>query len=133
MVTDSTPVHDWSFSSSGSNFSLLIKRDDLTDTAASGNKIRKLEFLLAQAVEEKSDALISVGGTASNHCRAVAALAGRVGIDKVFLVLRKDRYFGGVHGNLLLNNVFGAHTTLVDTKTYVRHLVSFFCLKRFFL
>lgn len=37
---------------------------------------------------------------------------------QVFLVLRKDRYFGGVQGNLLLNNVFGAHTTLIDTKTY---------------
>jgi D-cysteine desulfhydrase len=120
LANDPTPVHQWSFSHAGTKLSLLIKRDDLSDTSASGNKIRKLEFLLAEALDSGADALVSVGGTGSNHCRAVAALAGRVGIEKVFLVLRKDRYFEGVQGNLLLNNVFGAHTYLVDATTYAR-------------
>ncbi len=121
MLTESTPVTPWTFSHNGKRFSLLIKRDDLTDVSASGNKIRKLEFLLADALRCDADALVSVGGTASNHCRAVAALAGRVGIDKTFLVLRKDRYFQNeAEGNLLLDNVFGAHTVLVDAKTYAQ-------------
>ncbi len=101
------------------SFSLLIKRDDMTEAAASGNKVRKLEFLFAEAQESGADALISVGGTASNHCRAVATLAGRAGWEKCFLVLRKDRYYGGqAQGNMLLSNVFGARTYLVDVETY---------------
>lgn len=58
MVTETTPVSPWQFSHNAATFSLLIKRDDLTDLSASGNKIRKLEFLLAEALEKNADALI---------------------------------------------------------------------------
>ena len=49
---------------------IWVKRDDLTGCALSGNKIRKLEFSLAQAVEEGCDTVITCGGLQSNHCRA---------------------------------------------------------------
>ena len=53
---------------------IWIKRDDLTGCLTSGNKVRKLEFILAQALADGFDALITAGGTQSNHCRAVAVL-----------------------------------------------------------
>jgi D-cysteine desulfhydrase len=48
----------------------FIKRDDLADFVLSGNKARKLEFLLADAIDKGSDCVITVGGIQSNHCRA---------------------------------------------------------------
>jgi D-cysteine desulfhydrase len=70
MQEQATPVQPWTFSAGPDGpFSLLIKRDDMTDVAASGNKIRKLEFLLAEAREEGADALISVGGERKERAR----------------------------------------------------------------
>ena len=51
---------------------IWVKRDDLTGCVASGNKVRKLEFILAQAIANGCHTLITAGGTQSNHCRAVA-------------------------------------------------------------
>ena len=56
---------------------IWIKRDDLTGAATSGNKIRKLEFLLADALAQGCDTIITSGGVQSNHCRAVALLGAR--------------------------------------------------------
>jgi 1-aminocyclopropane-1-carboxylate deaminase/D-cysteine desulfhydrase-like pyridoxal-dependent ACC family enzyme len=47
-----------------------IKRDDVTDFLASGNKVRKLEFLLADAIQKGCDSVITIGGLQSNHCRS---------------------------------------------------------------
>src|SRR5690625_5969759 len=51
---------------------IWLKRDDLTGSVLSGNKIRKLEFILARALEQGCDTLITCGGLQSNHCRATA-------------------------------------------------------------
>lgn len=85
---------------------LWIKRDDLSDCAASGNKIRKLEFVLAHAKDQGCDTLVTCGGLQSNHCRATAVLGARHGF-RVRLVLR------GVpesmpDGNLLIDMLCGA-------------------------
>jgi D-cysteine desulfhydrase family pyridoxal phosphate-dependent enzyme len=59
----------------------LIKRDDLTGLAFGGNKTRKLEYLLGDALEKNADMVISTGAAQSNHCRQTAAAAARVGLD----------------------------------------------------
>jgi D-cysteine desulfhydrase len=58
---------------------IWMKRDDLTDTAASGNKLRKLEFSVAQALQEGATTLITSGAVQSNHCRATAIVASQLG------------------------------------------------------
>ncbi len=85
---------------------IWIKRDDLTGAATSGNKIRKLEFLLADALAQGCDTIITSGGVQSNHCRAVALLGAQLGL-KVHLLLRSDSEPKTV-GNLLLDHLAGA-------------------------
>jgi len=100
---------------------IWIKRDDLTECAVSGNKIRKLEFVLARAVEAGCDTLITLGGVQSNHCRATALLGARLGL-KVHLLLRDEGdYSPQPAGNLLLDYLAGAEVTLVAPKRYVQN------------
>ena len=65
---------------------LLVKRDDQTGLAFGGNKTRKLEYLLADALEQGAQTLISAGAIQSNHCRQVAAAAARFGLDCILLL-----------------------------------------------
>ncbi len=85
---------------------LWIKRDDETGLGLGGNKARKLEYLMADAVQQEADTVITVGGVQSNHARMTAAAAASLGLE-CHLVLR------GVvqeqQGNLLLNALFGAN------------------------
>ena len=84
---------------------LFVKRDDLTGLAGGGNKTRKLEFLVAEALARGCDTLITAGGPQSNHCRQTAAAAAIAGLE-CHLVL------GGEPqpplGNLLLDQILGA-------------------------
>lgn len=66
------------------------KRDDLSGMQLSGNKVRKLEFLLADAVSQGSDCVITVGGIQSNHCRATAVAAKYLNLDS-YLILRTSK------------------------------------------
>ena len=59
---------------------LLIKRDDQTGLALGGNKTRKLEFLVGQALEQDADTLVTAGAAQSNHCRQTAAAAAKAGL-----------------------------------------------------
>jgi D-cysteine desulfhydrase family pyridoxal phosphate-dependent enzyme len=86
---------------------LLIKRDDQTGLATGGNKTRKLEFLLADALAQQCDHLITTGAPQSNHCRQTAAAAARAGLG-CSLVMR-GRAPGQITGNLLLSHLLGAH------------------------
>ncbi|MCA9986079.1 MAG: D-cysteine desulfhydrase family protein [Anaerolineales bacterium] len=86
---------------------LYIKRDDLTGLAGGGNKTRKLEYLLADALAQGCDHVITVGGPQSNHCRQTAAAAARAGLG-CSLVLRGNRPDHPT-GNLLLDRILGAH------------------------
>jgi D-cysteine desulfhydrase len=86
---------------------LWIKRDDLTGLAGGGNKTRKLEFLLADALAQGCDHLITMGAAQSNHCRQTAAAAARAGLG-CSLVLRGDAP-PQANGNLLLDRLLGAH------------------------
>lgn len=86
---------------------LLIKRDDQTGLAGGGNKTRKLEFLLAEALAQGCDHVITVGGPQSNHCRQTAAAAAHCGLS-CSLVFEGDPP-ATLTGNLLLNRLLGAH------------------------
>lgn len=95
---------------------LWMKRDDQTGAAESGNKIRKLQFAVAEALAQGADVLITCGGLQSNHARTTAVVARRVGLD-VELVLRgapPER----AEGNLLLDAVLGATCHFLDPEAY---------------
>ncbi|MBI3558709.1 MAG: pyridoxal-phosphate dependent enzyme [Deltaproteobacteria bacterium] len=93
------------------NVNLFVKRDDLTHGPAAGNKIRKLEFLLAEALEKKLKVVFTCGGLQSNHARATALLCRQLGLEPV-LFLRGERPGPGaaLEANLLLDRLSGART-----------------------
>jgi D-cysteine desulfhydrase family pyridoxal phosphate-dependent enzyme len=86
---------------------ILIKRDDLTGLALGGNKVRKLEFLLADALAQGADTVLTTGAADSNHCRVTAAAAARLGL-RCILLLATKRVAPPLQGNLLLDHLFGA-------------------------
>lgn len=95
---------------------LWIKRDDQTGLALGGNKARKLEFLVAEAIAAGADTLVTVGAVQSNHARQTAAAAARAGLDAV-LVLRVPRGISAERrnsGNVLLDDLLGATVEFVD-------------------
>jgi D-cysteine desulfhydrase family pyridoxal phosphate-dependent enzyme len=87
---------------------LLIKRDDQTGLATGGNKTRKLEFLVAAALEDGADTLVTVGGPQSNHCRQTAAAAARNGLHCVLVLGGGPVPAPDWTGNLLLDGLLGA-------------------------
>lgn len=87
--------------------SLWVKRDDLTTIALGGNKVRKLEFLLADALARGADTLVTAGGVQSNHACLSAAAAACSGLA-CELVLGAEPPGGVASGNLLLDELFGA-------------------------
>lgn len=95
---------------------LYLKRDDLTHGIAAGNKIRKLEYLFADAREKNASVIVTCGGVQSNHARATAALGAQLGFE-VILIL-KGEYPSSVTGNFLLDQIFGARTILVSDNQY---------------
>ncbi len=102
--------------SSASEPPLWIKRDDLTGAALSGNKIRKLEFLVADALRVGATTLVTCGGVQSNHARATAIAAARVGLDST-LVLRGTGK-EPMEGNLFLDHLLGARIHWVTPEQY---------------
>lgn len=90
---------------------LFIKHDDETGLSMGGNKVRKLEFLLARAMEEGADAVVTVGAVQSNHCRLTAAAARRLGM-KPFLLLEGEQPRAW-QGNLLLDGLLGARVAFL--------------------
>src|SRR5438477_5263162 len=83
---------------------LLIKRDDLTGLETTGNKVRKLEYVVADALANGVDTLVTHGGYQSNHCRATAAVGARLGL-RVRLILRApDGQAAANDGNLFLDH-----------------------------
>jgi D-cysteine desulfhydrase len=94
---------------------IWIKRDDLLGLAAGGNKTRKLEFLVADALAQGADTLITVGAPQSNHCRLTLAAAAKEGL-KCRLVLEQrvaGSYSANATGNNFLYNLLGAEKIIV--------------------
>ena len=96
---------------------VYIKRDDLTGTEWSGNKIRKLEFSVQEALDQGADTLITCGGLQSNHCRATAAVAARLGL-KSCLLLRTEAPDPLTDGNYLIDRLLGAEIHFISPEDY---------------
>lgn len=90
---------------------LWVKRDDCTGLSTGGNKTRKLEFLIADAIDNKADVVITQGATQSNHARQTAALCAKVGIECHILLEDRTGYEAfdyKLNGNVLLDRLHGA-------------------------
>ena len=101
---------------SGRSPRILIKRDDLTGLALGGNKVRKLEFLVADALAQGATVLVTAGAAQSNHARATAA-AARVAGMRAVLILDEPLVDGPPQGNLLLDQLLGAEVRHVPGGT----------------
>lgn len=97
---------------------LFVKRDDLTGLLESGNKVRKLEFLVGDALEQRADTLITCGTLQSNCCRAVAAVAARLGLNAALAV--KGSRPAAYDGNLLLDRLLGASVRYLSDAEWER-------------
>ena len=95
---------------------IWVKRDDLTGFGLSGNKVRKLEFCIADALAQGCDTLLTCGGNQSNHCRATAVAARQLGLN-VHLVLRSDDEPLS-DGNLFIDQLLGAAITTISKREY---------------
>ncbi|RWT99466.1 D-cysteine desulfhydrase [Raoultella ornithinolytica] len=96
---------------------IFIKRDDVTPLAMGGNKLRKLEFLAADALREGADTLITAGAIQSNHVRQTAAVAAKLGLHCVALLenpigTRAENYL--TNGNRLLLDLFNTQVEMCD-------------------
>lgn len=94
---------------------LWIKRDDCTGLSTGGNKTRKLEFLLADALQQGADTIITQGATQSNHARQTCAAAARLGLDCHILLEDRSGYHDDAYahsGNVLLDQLHGASISL---------------------
>lgn len=107
-----TPIQKVQFK--GAKF--LIKRDDYTGTELTGNKIRKLEYILADVKKKKSDYLFTSGGDQSNHARATAIAARQIGVKtKLFLWGKETKKSDG---NLFLDQLLGTEIVYLSKKEY---------------
>lgn len=83
---------------------IFIKRDDLTGIAFGGNKNRKLEYLLADAIDKKANVIITEGAVTSNHCLQTAACSCHMGLECILVL--SDSYIGDeLNGNFLLDHI----------------------------
>lgn len=103
---------------------IWVKRDDLTHTAVSGNKIRKLEYVVAEALQQRCDVIITCGGIQSNHCRATALICAQLGL-KCHLILRGAQP-DCLEGNTFLANLAGAKITYLEPAAYRKNLTQEF-------
>ena len=123
-----TPIHKWrpvEEERDEGEVEFWIKRDDLSSSDLSGNKVRKLEFLLDAALEGGHDSIITIGGVQSNHARATAVAARQLGLDP-FLILRTRNaaqddpaiLSESIVGNLMYARLVNAEIQTVSAATY---------------
>ena len=104
-----TPIHRLDVLEPDLGIDLFVKRDDLSSFDLSGNKVRKLEFLLAEAMHSGCDSVLTIGGVQSNHARSTAVAARQLGMEPhLILRTREPSEDPGLAGNLLLDRMVGA-------------------------
>ena len=109
---------------------IFIKRDDCTGLATGGNKTRKLEFILADAIDKNADLVVTVGAIQSNHARQTAAACAKLGLRCLIVLEQRLKDAPEIYmssGNVFLNKVFGAEMILCppdrDVKDYADEIV----------
>ncbi|MDH0749461.1 D-cysteine desulfhydrase [Pseudomonas sp. GD03842] len=118
LLTAPTPLEKLERLSAWAGRDVYVKRDDLTPLALGGNKLRKLEYLAADALAQGADTLITAGAIQSNHVRQTAALAAKLGLGCVALLenpLATDDSNYLENGNRLLLDLFDARVELVES------------------
>jgi len=114
-----TPLQKMDRLSRKAGVAIFFKRDDFTGSELSGNKVRKLEFLLADALAKGADTVITCGGAQSNHCRATALAAVRAGLSSLLLLRTEDPTRPpAVAGNILLDRLAGARIRWITPEQY---------------
>jgi len=100
-----------------------VKRDDMSGGAEAGNKIRKLEYLMADALAARATVILTCGGLQSNHARATAIVAARLGLRSVlFLRTPTPSLVPRPSGNLLIDRLVGAEVRLISPEDYRNRL-----------
>lgn len=117
LVGSATPLEKLSRLSDYLGRDIYIKRDDVTPMAMGGNKLRKLEFLAADAVRQGADTLVTAGAIQSNHVRQTAAVAAKLGLQCVALLenpidTKAENYLS--NGNRLLLDLFNVEVVMCD-------------------
>lgn len=111
-----TPLEPLARSPLFEGIELWAKRDDMTGVALTGNKVRKLELLCADALEKGCDTLVTCGAVTSNHARATAVAAARLGLACVLVLRGRDRRPS--EGNLLLDRLCGAEPRFIQPSAW---------------
>ena len=116
LLSGPTPIQEmWRLRTSlGGGPRLLVKRDDAIPFGFGGNKVRKLEFVLPEALAANADTLVTLGGLQSNHARATAAAAAKLGLGCVLIIngAPQDR----PSGNALLDRLLGAEVEYIASR-----------------
>jgi L-cysteate sulfo-lyase len=97
---------------------IWIKRDDCTGLATGGNKTRKLEYLMADALAQRADTVITFGAVQSNHARQTAAACAKLGLECHLVLTRRVAWKHAeyeTNGNVLFDRLLGAHLHVVET------------------
>lgn len=98
----------------GNKANFYVKRDDMTGLALGGNKVRKLNYVLADAISKGCDTVITCGGAQSNHCAITAAAANRLGLEAHLVLLNEG--VTEMKGNQVLYQLLGAKVHFVDSE-----------------
>ncbi|RVU53889.1 D-cysteine desulfhydrase family protein [Anaerosphaera multitolerans] len=115
-----TKIERLDYTSNKFKRNIFIKRDDFTGIELSGNKVRKLEYALAEALSQGADTIITCGGIQSNHARATAAAATKLGLKSI-LILSSDEELPP-NGNYLLDMLLGAEVRFISSEDYSHNL-----------
>ena len=114
-----TPLEKMERLSSQFGVEIFFKRDDYTGSELSGNKVRKLEFILHEAMQQGADTVLTCGGAQSNHCRATAFAAKRLGLKAVLLLRIPDpEHPPTMEANILLDSLAGATIIGITPEQY---------------
>ncbi len=117
-----TPLEHLKNVSKDLGVNVYCKRDDLTNLATGGNKLRKLEYFLKDALDQGATMLVTVGGAQTNHGRLTAAVATKYGLKAA--ILTEDEYPGEISANLLLDGMMGCDVHFVkDMKNERRSII----------
>ena len=117
-----TPLEHLNNVSEDLGINVYCKRDDLTNLATGGNKLRKLEYFLKDAQDKGATMLITEGGAQTNHGRLTAAVAAKFGLKCA--IITADEYPGEISANLLLDGMLGCPVYFVkDMETGKRAVI----------
>ena len=108
-----TPLHRLDNVSNDLGINVYIKRDDMTGIGMGGNKLRKLDYIVYQALEEGCTTLLTYGGPQTNHGRLTAAVACKFGMKSIIMAYGKKEK--KMSGNLVLDRLMGTEVAFIDT------------------